>query len=474
MRTSLYLPLSILLGSLTCMVAAAACDSSSDSPTTTPPGADGSSPDGAMPSDDGATGDASSCNKTPPSGFTTVAAMPASDMGDYGNQATMTVDENGDPMVAFVDYGPSGSSADTDSVLYFTRWDRCTGTWTAPLNIDVVGAFSKDAPSRQVAITRDAMTNAIGIAFVHIGPPPAGFVNNTPQLWVASSTDGGKTFTKSQVSEHSQTQEGDIHSAGNPGIAMYAGTTFLAYGQNNMDCDADAGFTGCNGVYAEGTPTAWKRSAIPNLEGGFGVNLGTPVAVALDSAHKPGVAYLVTPATMYNTQVAFWRPGTLTAVKVADTNNGQNDDPTIAMTFDGLAPRIATLLAVAPAESAGIVFIKSADGVTWDAPLLLPTDKGDPETEFVSITASSGKLAVSANGGNSGSAGTCGGPKVARSTNGTDWTTCGADTDKTHNATSGLYLTSAFDAAGKLLIAFKVTDNQTDTLPLGVALWHEP
>ena len=119
-------------------------------------------------------------------------------------------------------------------------------------------------------------------------------------------------------------------------------------------------------------------------------------------------------------------------------------------------------------------FSKSTDGTTWDAPVLLPTDNGDPESAFVSIATGAGKLAVSANGGNAGSDGVCGGPKLSRSTNGTDWTTCGSDTDKTHNATSGLFLTSAFDAKGKLLIAFKVTVNQTDTLPLGVALWHEP
>lgn len=472
MRTTLLFSLSLGLTSLAFVVGGAACsDSSSGSSSGSTP--DATSFDSASPTDDGATPtDANACNKTVPGGFSTVAAAPSDD-SNYGEQSTMTLDENGDPMIAFVHYSPGGD--DKASILYFTRWDRCTGTWTAPLNVDVVGAFNDNRPSRHVAIARDPMTNAIGIAFLHIGPPQPQLVNDTPQIWIATSTDGGKTFTKSQVSEHNPADEGDIHSASNPGLAMYGGQIYLAYGQDDMGCDADSGFTTCNGVYAEGTPASWKRNALPNLPGGFGVALGTPITVALDSAHKPAVAYLVAPETAYNTQVAFWRPGTLTAVKVTDTANAQNDAPTLAMTFEGTAPRVVGALYVAPASTEGLVFVKSADGITWDAPQTLPTDNGDPTTEFVSI-ASDGKghLDVSANGGDNGSDGVCGGPKLARSADGTTWTTCGADTAKTHSGTSGLYLTSAFDPNGKLYIAFKVTDNSNDTLSRGVAMWHEP
>lgn len=384
----------------------------------------------------------------------------------------MALDEKGDPMVAYVHYDANGDSNGDDSTLYFTRWDRCNGVWTAPVSVDTVGSVT--GKGRQVSLTRDAVTGAIGIAFQHIGPPPPTFVNNTPEVWVGQSTDKGKTWTTSQVSVHTASQEGDIHSASDPSLAMSNGKMFLAYFQNNIDCDnLDGGATDtCNGWYAEGTSAAWTRSTLPNLPGGFGLQGG--VSLALDSANKPGVAYLVTPNTAYNTQVAFWRPGSA-VVKVTDSNNQQNDDPALAMTFDGTKPRIVAELAVVASGGAELIFDKSTDGITWDAPVTLPHDMSDGIASYEAIAADGkGNLAVAARSSSGIGDGVCGAPKLSRSADGVTWSTCGADTAKTHAATAGYFVNAAYATDGKLVLAFELTNNQTDALGSGVALWREP
>ncbi|MEO7110631.1 MAG: hypothetical protein ABI183_09350 [Polyangiaceae bacterium] len=428
--------------------------------------------DVATVTDTGTSTDGATCLDAPPaSGFSNIANG-AGKQGIFGEHVAMALDDKGDPMIAYVHYDANGDSDGKDSTLYFTRWDRCNGIWTAPVSIDVVGSVT--GGGRQVSITRDAATGAIGVAFQHIGPPQPSLVNDTPEVWVGQSTDKGKTWTTSQLSEHNPLQEGDIHTASDPSIAMNNGKMFVAYYQGNVDCDDLDGAPAdtCNGWYAEGTSASWTRSTLPNLPGGFGVE--GSVNVALDSANKPAVAYLVTPFTAYNMQVAFWRPGS-TVIKVTDSNNTQNDDPALAMTFDGTKPRIVAELAIVADGAAELVFDESTDGITWDAPVTLPHDNTDGVASYEAIAADGkGNLAIAARSNTGTGDGVCGAPKLSRSSDGIAWTTCGADTGKTHAATAGFFVNMAYSTDGKLVMAFELTNNQTDALGTGVALWREP
>ncbi len=452
--------------SLGSVAVVAACSSSPDSTPTA---------DAGVPTADAGADGPTCLDKSPASGFSNVSSGDGK-LGTYGENTAMVLDEKGDPVIAFVHHSPSGASGGDDSLLYVTRWDRCTASFTAPVVVDTVGGVGDSSGTREVAIARDASTGSYALAFQHIGPPPPGMANKTSEVWVAQSTDGGKTWAKSQLSEHDQAAEGDAHPAGTPGIAMAGGKIFVAYNQISVPCDAtDASKGRCDGWYAEGAPGSWTRKRLPKLDGGFGLTAGEPVNVAVDSAGKPAIAYLESPETAYNTQVAFWRPGDPTAVKVGDSGGKQNDSPSLSLAFDGLKPRIVAQLVVPSTGDNELLYFASDNGSTWFAPVTLPHDKGDGTGFWQSLAIDGkGNLAVSATANTGTGDGVCGAPKLSRSADGAAWTTCGEDTTKTHGATSGRFVTSAFAPDGKLVVAFELTNNQADTLGTGVALWREP
>jgi hypothetical protein len=103
----------------------------------------------------------------------------------------------------------------------------------------------------------------------------------------------------------------------------------------------------------------------------------------------------------------------------------------------------------------------------------VPDDAEDRGAQYIDIGFAAGKGVVVFDFSGSGQAGACGGPKLARSTDGTTWTTCGIDT-QTHQFL-GEYVTAELTKSGKLITAFyEDTADTAGRFGAGIVLHVEP
>ncbi len=424
-----------------------------------------SSTSGASSSTSG--GGGATCDKAPPSGFTTVVA-PSTD-GTLGIDTAVVADENDDPMIAY-QWNSPGNDHDQTAV-YFTRWDRCAGAFTTPVKVDVVGAVSSSVPTRRVALAYDLATKKLAIAYEEIFQVTG--YNPSNGIFLQTSADLGATWTgKLQVSEQ---KPGDIEQARGPVVVLTGGKIQIAYAQDNHACCllAEPNCSGCAAVwYLEGDGATFTRAMVSDAAGPVQV-AGSTVSIAVDSAGKPALAFFQAPATGYNTTAIYWRPGSA-PVKVMDSNDIQNDDPSLSLAFDGTRPRLAAHLVAETSAPYDLRVASSTDGVTWAAPVQLPRDGSQNTAWYQSLAIDSkGNAAVSAyiNGGSGDNA--CGGPRILRSSDLKTWAACGADADKKYADIGGKYVDSYFTHENKLTMAFDGTlgDDQSGS---GVVLWREP
>jgi hypothetical protein len=434
---------------------------------------DGGGTDSSVPGQDAAPDGATSCAKHLPSGFTNVVAS-ASDT-ELGFGASMALDENDDPMFAYLVY------ASAKATLQFVRWDACNGAFTTPETVDSLGGVGNNPGDRQVSIAYDPTTKEIGIAYQKVVPDPG--LNDATVVWLATRKPGAAGFATSMVSAG---KNGDLNGAGTPSIAMNAGKVYIAYVQNNYSCGGAGG--GCSGVWflestatdpdggaGDAGPTGrfFTHTTIP-----FGGDVAQArfdsVSLAVNSAGVPAVAFYQPPPTAYTTTLLFWRKGMAEAVKVADSNNIQNDNVDVNLRFEGTMPRIAGHLRAAATTTYDLIYAASVDGLTWGTPIQVPRD-GTATTAFTSALALDGKgnAAVAAGTNNSTNDTTCADPYLARSANGTTWTACGADTTKSRkwsvDALSAVYGTSRI--SGKLTLGFHNANIQGEQA--GVVYWQE-
>ena len=391
--------------------------------------------------------------------------IPASSPGgnyNLGQHISLALDENDDPLIAYVVQDPNGDGEQTDSTLYFVRWDRANRGWKAPIAVDVVGEIYSSKPAREVSLARDVKTNGLGIAYM----------KGLDQIWLAQSQDGGSTWSKERLDQNEFTID-------NPVLAMRDGNVHVAYNSRFVRC----GKSGCDGVVylsRTGTSGNFARSIVPEIAGTSGNRRFSPPGLALDSSGKPGLAYyLLAPSenpSVDKNVISFWRPGEQYANAVMDSGSIPNDNPSVSLAFDGTRPRIAALLQRDDndLQHPGIWFSASEDGKSWSAPVRIPNDGTDNAVWDLSLALDSQGNAAAAgysNGFEEKNPGRCGGPKLFRSADLKNWTACGADVSRTYDI-QGRYVSLAFTSTNKIILAFQNTSQSK--LGAGVFLYRQP
>jgi hypothetical protein len=388
-----------------------------------------------------------------PTGFG--AAQTDAVNGEYfGYDLSLAADANGEPMLAYGWLSPSDKSK---TALYFTRWDRTTGAFTAPVVIDatVDSNIGTSQPLRETALARDASTGRLGVVYVvnDVATNPS---NPPHRVFIKTSTDNGATWSsRTQLSQDG----GDDHAqAGGPSIAMSGGKVYVAFVQDGQTvCDDSA--TDCGGGagvwFLEGDGTNFaSRTALSNAYGIQSSMLGL-TSMALDGAGLPGLAWLSSPRTAYNRKALYWHHGDATVTKVFDSSNTQNDDPSVALGFAGSKPGVFATLSTGSSDT-GVHFASAADGKTWGAPVAVPLNGQRDASYWTALTfdAKGAGYALTYTNGGPGGVDYCGsGAQLFTSTDLTTWKGCGIDATKAYPNINGRFVQAYVGPDGKLVAA---------------------
>ncbi len=380
--------------------------------------------------------------------------------GRIGSELAMAQDLCGRPLLAYVWEDPNGDSDYSDSKLYFMR--RFTDVfWSAPQVIDTIGDINVNNPFRQVSIAFDVSNGRMGIAY------QASF-SGTTSVKLALSDDGAtwaiETLPKVDVS----------HNAGQPALALGNGTVYVAVKE-------DSG-VGARYLQRAGPSGSFSISKPPTFADYDPADYSaSPMSLELDDTGVPGLAYMnvadFNATGAYTVAVAFWRPGSASAVKVMDSQGAQNDGPTLDLVFDGQNPVVAALLSTDASADAFPWVAKSGNGgVSFAAAHRAPKDGGNVFSAYLAIAQDTAHHArvVSHSGGGNDVDTVCGKPKVSVTTDFVSWTTCGItgvdDVDKDNY--DGLWINAATDRGNKLMLA-EMAD-KTGASGGGILLYREP
>jgi len=404
----------------------------------------------------GTTSSGGMCSKLPPSGFVNIAQG-----ANVGYDLALTTDENGAPIVAWSE-GPLMMPV----TIWVKRWDACTGAWGQQLKVD--GGFrqttnSSPTPvSHNVALAYDHSNGTIGVAYQTEDPTDFHL-----EIRYAELPKGATGFATSPAVAAQMPNSGS-YGLYSPGLALTGGTAHLFYQVSTALCGGT-----CPGlVYRTRTAGTWtSEMVVPNSQGGndvFGVT-----SVQLDSAGIPGVAFQAMPDPDTTHYVEYWHPGMAMAAVVM--KKAQTDDePGVALTFDGTKPRIAATL-LDFLNPPGLWFSSSDDGTTWTAPTGIETDGAFASMWVAIAMSSSGETAIVSTdqGADPGQpAATCGDPKISRSTMiPTFKTSCPA---KSEFNTNYEYVQAAYGLDNKLQMAFRLPmTDAASGLSGGVIYWRD-
>jgi hypothetical protein len=159
----------------------------------------------------------------PPVGLQVAAPVPTDQgkVSEYGTNTSLALDENEDPLVAYVGEYTASATGDTCK-LYFVRWDRANYEWKTAVEVDAaLGNIDGGFPHKQVSLARDSSNGMLGIAYTV----------RDDQVWLALSTDGGSTWFKERI----ELNDDDISGNDNtwvtlgPALALSGGKTHVAY-----------------------------------------------------------------------------------------------------------------------------------------------------------------------------------------------------------------------------------------------------
>jgi len=386
----------------------------------------------------------------PPAGFNVAAPAPQDRHNDYGLQVSLALDSNDDPIIAYVFDDPDKDSNREDSQLFFLSWDRAHYQWKQPVLADTTGEIDNNTGQTQVSLARDASNNLLGIAY-----------QKEPGIWLALSSDGGATWSTEPVFR------GDNLEAGVPSLGMAGGKIHVAYFHHAE---------GIRYVTRAGASGKFESSLAPVLAN-TRASRNQPPSLALDAESKPGLAYWLQSEQGYNVTLAFWRPGADKAFKVIDSSGFQNDNPAASLNFHGSQPRVGVrLIRVKDGFDDDLWAAASPDGQAWSEPAQVPRDGGFGWDNPISLAVDSkgrGALAVpSLHGVPAPKPPDCGLPKLVRSSDFAQWSSCSPDTKKTLSITAW-HPSIVFAENDKLYLAFR--NNNTDSkIGVGVVLWREP
>jgi hypothetical protein len=449
-------------------------------------------PDGAA---DGA------CANDPPPGLTPVAAAPAG--GSLASQVVMALDENDDPLFAYLTL-----DASKDAALYFTRWDRCAGAFTTPLLVDGgLGPLTTLEDQRALALAYDTATLTVSIAYQSVVPIGTDLPQTT---WLATQGPNAASFVRQQVSIGASAQS----PTASPAVAMRDGNVYLAYVQSFAcgdagsdvvdDAGGDAGSAGsCARVWflesasdpavdagtadatvsdaaasdsGSSTPIAFTRTPVP-YQGAVATARSDSLSLAVNAIGEPAVAFYTAPAgSAQLANLLYWRSDYADAIAVTSSGSVPNATVDVSLAFDGTSPRVAGHLVADTSGTYDITFVASTDGTAWSSPVHLPSESASPGTRGLSTA-----LAVPAPGDatvasdDPTDASPCGPPYLAQSSDGGQtWAACGADATKSYGFVPSS-VNAAYGrarAAGTLSLGF--ANGPTKSGAASIAYWQAP
>ncbi|MBX7114449.1 MAG: hypothetical protein K1X64_08975 [Myxococcaceae bacterium] len=409
----------------------------------------------------------------PPAGYSLALELPgnAALTTRLGVATSMVLDQNQQPMLAVLSVDPNGDGSREDDQLLFTRWDGVEKAWSPPQQIAVVGPVDISEPNRPVSLTRDAVTGAIGIAFV---------AQNDHAIRLATSADDGETWSLDIASD----SNAGADALTSPVLAMNGAEMHLAYHQANVGCS----FAGCGAVkYRKRTGSNPFAAATSPAVQGAGTARAASVALALDSAGTPGVAFMYGNEDGSDVRPMYWRPGEAQATAIMPSNLAVNAWATpelrnsVALAYADLVPHVAFHLRTSQADGLLWYTTMPSGSQTFSAPLAVPRNGGVgmlDETRWyqaISVDAQ-GNIAIAAQfAKTTGQPQMCGGPKLTRGSLTNGWVTCAPDNQRKFGY-AGASVNLARRTSGRLVLAFPYENRANPSLnnKAGVVLWWEP
>ncbi|HEX3748448.1 MAG TPA: BACON domain-containing protein [Bryobacteraceae bacterium] len=273
----------------------------------------------------------------PPAGFNTVAANPVQtgNSQNFGQFPCMILDQNGDPLLAYVWVNPSGNVNlnNSDTSIYFVSWNRSAASFRPPVKIAVTGNIAAWSAfydfAYPLALARDTSNHTLGIAYRSYSAN-----GGLAYLNVALSTDEGQTWSSQVVTSLSETV--DFSSID---LALSGGAVYVTYYEGSL---GPAELVTGTETTAAGT---WSSQHFPQVTGYPGVV--NQYSIAVDSNGVPAVALTRVPTGQsgpYPTY--FWRPVANTLVQVL-TDNGYGGNGysnlnryAVRLIFNGTEPYI--------------------------------------------------------------------------------------------------------------------------------------
>lgn len=394
--------------------------------------------------------------------WTTAVELPATAAATtrLGVSLSAAPDQYGQPLIAGVYDDPNGDGLKQDDRVFFTRWNGVDKKFQDLKTLEVVGEIELGHPHRQVSLARDEVTGRLAVAFV----------KGTDTIRVAFSDDEGETFSLVTASDNSAGL-----TVSDPALAVKNGSLYLAFRQGEQV------------VYRQQTAAGTWSSQTPPLGAADTRVFNAGLALALDSAGHPALAYFGAPA-LDTPHLLFWRPGSATATEVATAGTVLHTDlnraPSVSLAFAGELPRVAYhLRSVEPLATAdntpelSYAVATDAAGTAWGTPIGIPRNgdntKSNSTRWYQALTVEGVKANVAANFAANGLVGAlCGGPKLARTENGTFFQTC-SPTGSPYNF-AGEWVNAWNHAPGKLTVLFHYDQRANPNGKPGIAMWREP
>ncbi len=430
----------------------------------------------------------------PPAGYSQAAVNPKQNNANisdlFGEYVCMALDQNGDPMLAYVWVNPSGNTnlnpPNSDTSIYFVSWNRSTNSYNAPVKIavtgDIEGAGGYDDFYYPLALARDPVNNTLGIAYRSYssngGPLTAG---GTAYVNIAFSTDGGQTWASQQLAS-SPLVTSDYCCID---LALYNGAVYEMYyvGSPLNSPLPDGPLELATGTETTAANTwsiqhSYQVSGYPYVEMYY--------SLALDSTGTPAVVISRAPNNTGTGTVStyFWRPIANTIAEVLTDNGfgqggaGDSQNYAVRLTFYGTEPRIVYNGARNNSfnNAQQVWFASSTTGAagTWTV-TNVPANSGADEigAPFGIAVGSVGQVMVATTiGGGSGTG--CGEKTsidLALTTDLSTWTVCGMG-GATSPDISSLYPTVRYGVNDGLFVSFQEPVDG-DPLPNGVYVWSQ-
>lgn len=399
----------------------------------------------------------------PPTGYSLAAAQSTQLAGSnrIGASVAMALDQNDQPVLAYVYEDPNGDGVTQDTRVEFTRWSGADGGfWEEPRLVEVVGPVDTSHPHRQVSIARDEATGELGIVYV----------TSAATANLALSNDEGATWSLETVSEAGG-------AVSDPVLALRGGVAHLAYHQAAARCSSG----NCGAViYRTRTEQGALTSAqqVPLLAGTES-NPASPISLATDGSGDPALAYFLESSSTSTRTLAFWRPGTSTAAKVADSAGQADANASVSLVFRGELAHLAYHLAGDPVTQLYYSVAADEAATQFVVPIGIPRNGAvsSPETTqyYQAISLGSGsQVAIAANFELATQAlQQCGGPKLAKSTDGAAFSVCSPDGGR-FLGFAGKWVSLSRERSGKLTLAFLYEQRANPSIGAGIVLWRQP